>query len=129
MTVRGLEIMNDDPSEVRVLYGRVESEALQDICDKIYGYFISKGLSKREYNRDTVKLHLTLINVRNDKDPQDENGEKRRDGRRLHFDARHIIEEFGDFQFGSDEVKEIHLSVMGSEDSDGYYLATAVMQI
>lgn len=123
--VRGIEIMNDDPSEVRVLYGRIESDVLQEIGDKIYQYFISKGLSKREFDRDTIKMHVTLINVRYGEDDENEDGATKKKGRRLHFDARSIMEEFSNFNFGEEEVKEIQLSVMHTEGSDGYYESTA----
>lgn len=43
MKLRGLEIMNDDPSSVNVLYAKVESEALQKIADGIYKQFIKSG--------------------------------------------------------------------------------------
>lgn len=42
--VAGVEILNDDPSEVSVLYGKIESESLQSIADGIMEYFIAKGL-------------------------------------------------------------------------------------
>lgn len=121
--------MNDDPSEVRVLFGRIESNALQGISDQIYQYFIAKGLSKREFNRDTVKMHMTLINVRYAEDADNEGAKSRKNGRKMHFDARTIIEEFANFDFGEEEVKEIHLSVMHTEASDGYYESTAVVQV
>ena len=46
--VRGIEVMNDDPSEVKVLYAKVEDPSeglLQEIVDKIVDYFIDAGLS------------------------------------------------------------------------------------
>lgn len=44
INVRGLEIMNDDPSMVKILYGKIESDALQQIADQIYAQFIRSGL-------------------------------------------------------------------------------------
>lgn len=130
MKISGIEIMNDDPSEVRVLFGRIESDTLQELCDKMYQYFITKGLSKREFGRDTVKMHMTLINVRYSEDDENNDGAtSRKRERRLHFDARSIIEEFENFDFGEEEVKEIQLSVMHTEGSDGYYESTTVAQI
>lgn len=41
--MRGIEYMNDDPSEIDILYGKVESEPLQLIADQIVDYFIAKG--------------------------------------------------------------------------------------
>lgn len=45
MSVRGVEIMNDDPSSVRVLYGMVQSDVLQQIGDGILKLFMNSGLS------------------------------------------------------------------------------------
>lgn len=41
--IRGIEIMNDDPSRVRVLYGKIESDAFQRIGDRILKRFIDAG--------------------------------------------------------------------------------------
>lgn len=39
----GVEYMNDDPSEVDVLYGKVNCDPLQQIADDITEYFISQS--------------------------------------------------------------------------------------
>lgn len=44
MKIRGVDYMNDDPSEVNVLYGKVESDTLQKIADEISEYFIFQGM-------------------------------------------------------------------------------------
>ena len=61
--ITGLEIMNDDPSDVDVLYGKVVDKTgrLQNIVDGIVEMFVQGGLMKREYDR--VKLHATLLNT------------------------------------------------------------------
>lgn len=46
--VKGLEYMNDDPTEVDVLYGKVEIEGdknqlLQQISDELVEYFVEEG--------------------------------------------------------------------------------------
>lgn len=43
VSVRGVEIMNDDPSSVRVLYGIVQSDVLQQIADGILNMFLNSG--------------------------------------------------------------------------------------
>lgn len=43
VNLRGLEIMNDDPSSVTVLYAKVESDVLQMIADKVYQHFIKSS--------------------------------------------------------------------------------------
>lgn len=63
------------------------------------------GLTKREINRDTVKLHMTLINAKR-------------------FDARQILDKYGQYEFGSQELHEIHIAIMRSTDTDGFYKCT-----
>lgn len=76
--VAGLDIMNDDPSEVRVLYGNVyvkdNKNFLLDLCIKIRDAFSSLGFSKAE-NIDP-KLHVTLMNVSFLKRDEEEIGEE-----------------------------------------------------
>lgn len=42
--VCGLDYMNDDPSEVNVLYARVQSPQIQMLSDKIQEFFQDCGL-------------------------------------------------------------------------------------
>lgn len=44
--VRGLECMNDDPSEVSVLYAKVfsKNDVLQQLADKVTHYFNKSGI-------------------------------------------------------------------------------------
>lgn len=89
-------------------------------------YFPKKkpGLAKREYDRDTVKLHMTLINASNSNDDGDDEP-KTKNNFKKHFDARHILEKYGDFDFGTQQFNEIHLAIMQSKDVDGFYKCTA----
>lgn len=48
--VRGIEIMNDDPSSVKILYGKIESDALQKIGDAILKMFIDAGEPNNTFN-------------------------------------------------------------------------------
>ncbi|XP_032453042.1 activating signal cointegrator 1 complex subunit 1-like [Nasonia vitripennis] len=59
---KGVQIMNDDPSEVEVLYIQAHDTTgcLQKISDDIADYFIDRGLTRRQY--DKVKLHMTAMN-------------------------------------------------------------------
>lgn len=43
INVRGVDIMNDDPSSVRVVYGNIESDAMQKISDAIKQGFANAG--------------------------------------------------------------------------------------
>ncbi len=63
MRVAGLEIMNDDPSEVDVVYAKVSSspdDVLQRLAEGLVDRFVASGLMSRQYDR--VKVHLTLLN-------------------------------------------------------------------
>ena len=75
--LKNLEIMNDEPQSVNVLYGELllldESERLQNLADQCLEFFVEKGLMDYEQNRNSksVKLHCTLINTRwNSKGPK-----------------------------------------------------------
>lgn len=85
------------------------------------------GLMQRQY--DHVKMHVTLINTIFRK--KDENEENRRamPNARQTFDAREILRKYGNFNFGSQEVTEIHLSLRHSKACDGFYEATATIGI
>lgn len=39
----GLDYMNDDPSEVNVLYAKVQNSELQNLADKIQTFFYDCG--------------------------------------------------------------------------------------
>lgn len=85
-------------------------------------------MAKREFNRDTVKLHMTLINTDNLKNDDDDetNNSKFRASKK--FDARHILENYSRYEFGSQRIDEIHLAIMKSKDADGFYKCSASIQ-
>jgi len=123
VTVRGLEIMNDDPSNVYVLYAKVQMQnpelatKLQQMADKISSYFCQAGLAKKEYDR--VKLHMTVMNV----SFRESNEEK------MSFDAQGILEKFKDYNFGEFELKQLDLCIRGttkSENGEAKYYDTAL---
>lgn len=121
--MRGLEIMNDDPSATSVLYAQVDCEPLQVIADKIYEYFVAQGVMQKKYDR--VKLHVTLINslFGSESDPGDGKGERET------FDASRIMEKYREYNFGKVVVKEIHLSQRYTTGSNGYYEATSLIKV
>lgn len=143
--------MNDDPSRVNVLYAKVESDVLQKIADGVYQYFVKSSeynvfellrsnelprlhkcsahswlpfppcpdIAKQEYGRDYVKLHMTLINTRYSL--CDDDGQRKESPRQT-IDARQILERLGDFDFGTEQIDEIHLAIMKTEDpTNGFY--------
>lgn len=135
--IDGIDCMNDDPSEVHVLYGKVTSEPLQAIADQIVDVFVRHGLMHRQ--QEHVKLHVTLINSRFQRgDSLDADGDQQdisggvADGRRRRqaFDARQIVQQFGAFDFGKQPLQEIHLSRRFTTScTTGFYDASAVLKV
>lgn len=127
LKLSGIEILNDDPTAVNVLFAKIEdSEELQDLCNQIMEKFVKHELSSRE--RDHVKLHITLINTRYQAMEMPENQGKTRFPR-ITFDARKILEKFKDFYFGTIELTEFHLSTRHTEAENGFYEASAIIKI
>nr|AEE63580.1 unknown [Dendroctonus ponderosae] len=110
--VQGLEIMNDDPSNVYVLYAKVQmadpelNGKLQKMCDGILSYFLRAGLAKKEADR--VKLHMTVMNA----------SFRKGNGRSMPFDARELLEEHGNFYFGEFELKQLDLCIRGTTTNE-----------
>jgi len=157
--VSGLEIMNDDPAEVDVVYAKIKPVAsssdgdenvLQKIADKIVEKFVATGLMRRQYDR--VKLHVTVMNTKfkrsfqeqNEKSTQnsasDENNLKKDAGSttREKIDAREILNRFGDRHFSTTHINEMHLSQLktgrrartGKSMSDeNYYAASTIVHL
>lgn len=127
VTVSGLEIMNDDPSNVYVLYAKVEMpnlelrEKLQQISDKILSHFYQAGLAKKEYDR--VKLHMTVMNT----------SFRNSDEEKMSFDAQEILDKYKDFYFGEFELKELHLCIRGTTKTESgepkYYDTASIISL
>ncbi|XP_065367560.1 activating signal cointegrator 1 complex subunit 1 [Calliphora vicina] len=104
--VSGLEIMNDDPSSVRVLYALVESAELQVFADRCFKRFNQSGLGFDDFDRGNVKLHMTVMNNRY------------RHSDAKSFDAREILKRWSNFNFGTVECNELLLCVIGGSSKD-----------
>ncbi|RXG70454.1 Activating signal cointegrator 1 complex subunit 1 [Armadillidium vulgare] len=130
--IKGIEYLNDDPSEVDVLYGKVQSVSwaysLQDIVDDLVRKLVKSGVASKQY--ESVKLHVTLMNTlfRTDKDGTS-NNTVNKDKDRETFDARNILKEFKDYYFGEVEISELHLSVRYSTASNGYYTSSCKLSL
>lgn len=133
VSLAGLNYMNDDPSAVDVLYGKVVSEELQEISNQMSDYFASRGFIQQQ--NENVKLHVTLLNSRfadNDDAVEKEDIKDSKGGNRMQrktFDASKILSKYKDFYFGSFTVNEIHLSQRYSKSSNGYYEATGTLKV
>lgn len=124
ITVKGLEYMNDDPKNVKILYAvvKTENDLLQTLVDNIADYFAKTGLSSE--TRTSVKLHVTLMNThyRDEIIQTYEKTEKT-------FDATQLLEEFKDTYFGTVDLKDIHLSQRKTATATDYYQATAKIKL
>lgn len=116
--------MNDDPANVDVLYAKTEvvdqetNHQVQKLSDDIVDYFAKNGLMKKDYEH--VKLHATLLNTRYRRDPSPEK-RNQRFTKRKSFDARTILEKFGEFEFGLQGLETVQLSNRSTVGPDGYY--------
>ena len=122
---QGLEIMNDDPAEVDVIYAKVhECEELQKLADGLVSKFADTGLMPRQFDR--VKLHVTLINTIFRKGEDYEESQKRET-----LDSRPIFQFFDDFSFGSMNLTEVHLSQRraGKRSKENYYFPSAIVSL
>lgn len=75
---------------------------------------VFEGLIQKE--RPHVKLHVTFMNTFFAKKIRN-------------FDASGVIEKFSNCDFGVQEIKEIHLSDVGTKNESGYYKADGILQI
>ena len=118
--MKGIEYMNDDPSEVNVLYGKVYSHpnlnTLQQISNSILEYFALHKLLKPE-DKEQVKLHVTLMNTTFRKeDPEEINVEipgtfyKKNKKPVSTFNASNILEVKKKFFFFLNSVSSININ-------------------
>uniref|UniRef100_A0A1I8HLH6 KH domain-containing protein n=2 Tax=Macrostomum lignano TaxID=282301 RepID=A0A1I8HLH6_9PLAT len=117
VSLSGLEIMNDDTSDTKVLYAQLcePTGRLQAIANALADQF--QSLARAQPGREGVKLHVTLMNARYAADSSDN-----RQNRSLSFDAAHLLSKFSNFDFGSCQPDSIQLSKSSSGTSkDSYY--------
>lgn len=133
VAVKGLEYMNDDPSEVDVLYVQVnelgvEAESggkLARVCKAVVDIYGAAGLLLERDDRP-VKLHATLMNTRLRRSANKEAAAVS-GGTRVSFDAKKIFEEHKDLDFGEWDLEAVHLSKRGEFDVSlgGFYRCIA----
>ncbi|GAB6028446.1 activating signal cointegrator 1 complex subunit [Chamberlinius hualienensis] len=124
----GIACMNDDPTEVNVLYGQVTCKegppsVLQHLADDLVDEFVKEELMVKQY--DSVKLHATLMNTSFAKNAQVSTDSKIA----RTFNAKEIFEKFKNFRFGECDVPEIHLSQLHTKGPDGYYKDTCKVHV
>eukprot|EP00775_Hariotina_reticulata_P012350 gene12350-12484_t len=143
LQLQGLEHMTDDPTDMHVLYLKVQGigeqqQQLQELCELVVRSFKEAGLLVQG-QAETVKLHATIINTRyrrasGQQQPEtataaaDQNraalpahtgGSLKRE--RVGFSGRQLLTESADLELGKFEVPAIHLSERGAYDATGYY--------
>jgi activating signal cointegrator complex subunit 1 len=132
MCVGGVDTMKDDPTAVDVLFAKVvlteNPDRLQAFVDAVQSHVIAGApdLMRREFDREGVKLHATLMNscfpVTLGKTAEGRgNWRKTEKERREPFDARKILREFRDFEFGQMSLQILHLSKRKEYGPDGFY--------
>ncbi|KAI3802706.1 hypothetical protein L1987_30847 [Smallanthus sonchifolius] len=116
--LKGLDCMKGSFANARVLYAPVEVVSgegrLLQACKIITDAFVKGGLVLERDAKHTLKLHATVMNVRQ---------RKRTDNtRRLDsFDARGIMERYGSEEWGEFVIPELHLSQRFVYEENGYY--------
>ncbi|XP_037089784.1 activating signal cointegrator 1 complex subunit 1-like [Pollicipes pollicipes] len=132
LRVRGLDIMNDDPGETRVVFARVQDadggDGMQRLADRCRELAVSTGLGKNE-DYDRVKLHCTLMNVSFLVRHVDESDPEYAKLRKATFDARAILEELGHFDFGTVRVDSLEVVQRHSTGEDGFYLPIGAIKL
>lgn len=108
--IQGIDMMNDDPSQVFVLYAKVKGDKVQEVANYVNRRLIELGVSsKNEHDNgsDAVKLHMTLMNSRYV--TQSEKSGKSKEA--ALFDAKQVLEDLKDSYFGTFELKEVNFDV------------------
>eukprot|EP00041_Stephanoeca_diplocostata_P031122 m.962604 g.962604 ORF g.962604 m.962604 type:complete len:360 (-) comp23892_c0_seq11:2528-3607(-) len=126
IVVRGVEYMNDDPEAVDVLYAKVESTSLERATDIIVAAFREAGLLEKEFERDHVKLHATLINSKRQRAEISVN--QRPNRHRNSFAASKILKTFKNYEFGRVQFDQLHLSKMAARRMNEYYASEAIVR-
>uniref|UniRef100_A0A1B6FIS2 K Homology domain-containing protein n=1 Tax=Cuerna arida TaxID=1464854 RepID=A0A1B6FIS2_9HEMI len=121
----GIEYMNDDPTEVDVLYAKVHADdILQRLVDSIVDYLSNAGLIDKQFER--VKLHVTIMNTLFRDSRKESTGKYKT---RETFNVAPMLEVFRDFPFGEVTIDTIHLSTRFSTSSTGYYQDTTQISL
>ncbi|XP_035714799.1 activating signal cointegrator 1 complex subunit 1 isoform X2 [Folsomia candida] len=130
--LKELEIMNDDPTQVDIVYAKChdKGDVLQQMADYIAKKFDKSGLS-RQARGDHVKLHCTMMNSLKkaerlipDKTDQSFPSESVKFCKKISrktFDASQILKEFKDYDFGVVDITEIKLATRFTSGPDGFY--------
>jgi len=126
VNLKGLNYMNDDPSQVDVLYMQAQEPDNGTRLEQVHKYllevFKNANLITPNDKEKSLKLHATLYNTRyrqtTDVNTEEDGGSETH---RTHFDATGILSTFMNIEFGTQKLSGVHLSQRGLYDNDGYY--------
>lgn len=66
---------------------------------------------------------MTLMKANRENDDEDDDTNKRK-FKSKSFDVRRVLEEFADYEFGSQDINDIQLAIIQTNDVDGFYKCT-----
>lgn len=132
VTLQGLNYMNDDPTEVHVVYLELEKNAafarLQQVIQLVNASFIEASLATERDVAHNEKLHATILNSKWRAAPN--TGTTGRSGGggavppRQAFNAVDVFKKFGQIKLGTHKLQRLDLSVLSSRmGADGYFAA------
>ncbi|KAI0990098.1 hypothetical protein GJ496_010023 [Pomphorhynchus laevis] len=127
--IKNLEIMNDDPGCVDVLYAKVvdndAAQALIRFTEELKSQMSNHNLCLESTDKDygRVKLHATLMNSKFTLSNDNEATESGSNEERKSFDARKIFNQLKDYNFGKIQlINKIAICKRSSFDqTTGYY--------
>ncbi|KAJ2656630.1 hypothetical protein IWW48_004940 [Coemansia sp. RSA 1200] len=140
--VYGLETMEQDRREARILYAKVEDASesggrLQSVCEYVRDAFGKAGFI--DDGMRELKLHMTVIRASGTRPVvgggkgdagQDGKGQSARSRRRrFTVDARELIEEFGQESFGTCRIGQIQIARRFHFTEDGAYADDGCLQL
>jgi len=119
--LQGLEIMNDDPTAVDVLYIKVKEIGSKRLL-KLHE-FLEQALGEAQLGsgrpEDSLKLHVTLA--------KSKFGDH---SKRVSFDASGVLKAYADFDFGQYRLEGIHLSTRSEFDEQtGYWKSLVTIDL
>ncbi|CAK9294071.1 unnamed protein product [Gordionus sp. m RMFG-2023] len=139
--LKGIDYMNDDPSDVHVLYAKVDPfsdlDRVQSIADMIVDRLVRECIIEKRL--ENLKLHATVmisqhkeIDASTQNMPDESHTRNFRSNKpppRESFDARNILKDLAQYDFGETEIPCLHLSKRFAVDKDGYYLPALVLDL
>ncbi|KAJ2523190.1 activating signal cointegrator 1 complex subunit [Coemansia sp. RSA 1939] len=133
--VYGVETMERDAREARILYAKVEDagaggDRLRRVCEYVRDAFGSAGLIDGGGMQRELKLHMTVVRA-SGTSPVANGGEGRRarSRRRFTVDARALVEEFGQAPFGTCRIGQIQIARRFHFTEDGAYANDGILEL